>query len=416
MSGNRKLRIALDCSKLDHRQGIGMAVLALANALSASENAEQEYTFIVPEILQGWLQPYIFGPCRLACLPASGLSRLKKSLRSIAPLRAAWAKLRSGVLPIPVSSGYVESEGFDLVHFPTQSAFLTRLPSIYQPWDLQHLHYPNFFSKTEFALREKLYRAYCAQAAFVCVQTEWTRQDVIDKYDISRDKVVVIRWGSVLDAYRAASPRAMQETVEKYHLPLQYFFYPAITWPHKNHENIIRALNVLKKRGRTQQIVFTGASTKFRATLDRIAREVGVADQLHYLGFVTTEELVSIFAKATAMVFPSKFEGFGLPILEAFHACVPVLSSNASVLPEVARDGAAYFDPDSPTELAALLVRCLDDSDFRESLIRKGSEVLATFSMKDTAAEFQKLYGGTIGRSSRENADLGQQDSVGELS
>ena len=415
MTGNHKLRIALDCRSLDAKQGIGTAVLALANALSASDSAEQEYTFIVHQELQDWLQPYIFGPCRLACVAASGVSRFKKSLRPIAPLRAVLAKLRTRLRPVPVSSGYVESEAFDLVHFPTQIAYLTRLPSIYQPWDLQHLHYPQFFSKTEFALREKFYRAYCAQAAFVCVQTEWTRQDVIDKYGISPEKVAVIRWGSVLDAYAAASPRATRDAVEKYRLPLQFLFYPAVTWPHKNHENILRALYILKKRGKTPQVVFTGASTKFRATLDRLARELGIADQLHYLGFVTPEELLSIFAKATAMVFPSKFEGFGLPILEAFHARVPVLSSNATVLPEVAREGAAYFDPDSPTELAALLVRCLDDSDFRESLIQKGSEVLATFSMKDTAAKFQTLYARTIGRSSRENGHLSQQASVREL-
>jgi glycosyltransferase involved in cell wall biosynthesis len=142
---------------------------------------------------------------------------------------------------------------------------------------------------------------------------------------------------------------------------------------------------------------------------------LGIADQLHYLGFVTPEELLSIFAKATAMVFPSKFEGFGLPILEAFQARIPVLSSNATVLPEVARDGAAYFDPDSPTELAALLVRCLDDSEFRESLIQKGSKVLATFTMKDTAVKFQTLYARTIGQSSRENGCLSQPPSVREL-
>lgn len=206
MSSNRRIRIALDCSKLDPRQGIGTAVLALANALSQSENAEQQYTFIIPEILQEWLRPYIFGPCRLACVPASGASRLKESLRAVAPLRSVWAKLRTGLLPVPVSSGYVESEGFDLVHSPTQNACLTRLPSIYQPWDLQHLHYPHLFSKTEFALRERSYRAYCAQAAFVCVQTEWTRQDVIDKYGISPERVAVIRWGSVLDAYAASLP------------------------------------------------------------------------------------------------------------------------------------------------------------------------------------------------------------------
>jgi glycosyltransferase involved in cell wall biosynthesis len=408
MTSTSKLRIALDCVGLHPQQGIGTAVLALANALSASEGTQQEYTFIVAEELQEWLRPYISGPCRLMGIPASRLSRLKKSLRPIAPLRSVWHMMHGKMLPVPVSSGYVESRRFDVIHFPTQTAYLTSLPSIYQPWDLQHLHYPEFFSSTEFALRERWYRAYCSQAAFVCVQTEWSKQDVIEKYGISPDKMVVIRWGAVFDAYAAPSEQVRQNTVEKYRLPRQFFFYPAVTWPHKNHEIIIRALYLLKtQHGRTLDAYFTGASTKFRAKLHEIARELGVVDQLHYLGFVTAEELQSVFASATAMVFPSRFEGFGLPILEAFHARLPVLSANATVLPEVAQDGAAYFNPDSPTELAALMVRCLDNPDFRESLIPKGSEVLRTFSMKDTAARFQALYSRTVGRS-RESGSMRQ--------
>jgi glycosyltransferase involved in cell wall biosynthesis len=408
MTSNSKLRVALDCMGLDAQQGIGTAVLALANALSASASTEQEYTFIVAEDLQEWLRPYISGPCRLMGIPASRLFRLKKSLRPIAPLRSLWHTMQGRILPVPISSGFVESRGFDVIHFPTQSAYLTSLPSIYQPWDLQHLHYPEFFSSTEFALRERWYRAYCSQAAFVCVQTEWSKQDVIEKYGISPDKVVVIRWGSVFDAYAAPSEQAKQNTVEKYRIPTQFFFYPAVTWPHKNHEIIIRALHLLKtQQGRIPEAYFTGASTKFRSKLHEMARELGIVDQLHYLGFVTPEELQSVFASATAMVFPSKFEGFGLPILEAFHARLPVLSSNASVLPEVAKDGAAYFNPDSPTELAALMVRCLDNPDFRESLILKGSEVMRAFSMRDTAARFQALYARTVGPS-REGGNLNQ--------
>jgi glycosyltransferase involved in cell wall biosynthesis len=396
MPGKRKLRVALDCRNLDPRQGIGTAVLALANALSACGTTEQEYTFIVPEELHEWLRPYIWGPCGLACVPFSRFSKFRRFLRPIAPLRSVWAGIQNRVLPVPVSSGYVESHFFDLVHFPTQDAYLTQLPTIYQPWDLQHLHYPQFFTKTDFDLRERWYRAYCTQAKFVCVQTEWSKQDVIDKYGISPQKVVVIRWGSVFDAYASPSSQAKLDAMAKFSLPEQFFFYPAVTWPHKNHSSILHALNLIKKEhGREPHVYLTGAWTKFREDLYQTALKLGVSDQLHYLGFVTPEELQSIFASATAMVFPSKFEGFGLPILEAFHARLPVLSSNASVLPEVALDGAAYFDPDSPAELAALMVKAMDDPIFREGLIRRGSEVLSGFSMKDTAERFQALYART---------------------
>src|ERR1700677_291509 len=178
----RKLRVAIDCRIDDPRQGVGTAVLALAKALSDSNVTDQEYTFIVYENMKGWLAPYISGPCNLDGIPVSKLSGVKEALRWVAPLRFVWKKLRGLVTSIPVSDGYVESRKFDIVHFPTQAAYLTELPTIYQPWDLQHLHYPQFFSKIEVKLRERLYRVFCDRASVVCVQAEWTRQDVINGF------------------------------------------------------------------------------------------------------------------------------------------------------------------------------------------------------------------------------------------
>jgi glycosyltransferase involved in cell wall biosynthesis len=126
--------------------------------------------------------------------------------------------------------------------------------------------------------------------------------------------------------------------------------------------------------------------------LDKLAQDLGVFEQTHFLGFLTPEELQAIFSLATAMVFASKFEGFGLPILEAFHARLPVLSSNATTLPEVAGDAALYFDPDSPSELAALMKAILDTPELRPDLIKKGTLVLSQHSINDTATDFHALY------------------------
>ena len=401
---DRKLRIAVDCRIENSQQGVGTAVLALAKALSDSTVADQEYTFIVREDMLEWLAPYIYGPCKLAGVPASTFSSVKASLRWIAPLRFLWRKVRSRTAHIPVSDGYVEAQHFDVVHFPTQTAYLTDLPSIYQPWDLQHLHYPEFFSQSEIMLRERKYRAFCERASCVCVQAEWTKLDVVKHYGLPMEKVVVIPWGSVFDAYKAPSSEAIRATVAKYSLPKQFFFYPAVTWPHKNHQVILRALYILKsERGIAPHAYFTGSSAQHRPVLDKLAQELGVLDQVHFLGFLTPEELQAVFSAATAMVFPSKFEGFGLPILEAFHARLPVLSSNATTLPEVAGDAALYFDPDSPAELATLMKMILDRPKVREDLIRKGTLVLSQHSIDDTAADFQGLYERTAVLSMRDH-------------
>ena len=190
---------------------------------------------------------------------------------------------------------------------------------------------------------------------------------------------------------------------KKYDLPDRFFFYPAVTWPHKNHELILRALHILKtEHGTTPHVYFTGSSTERRTALDKLAQNLGVFEQVHFLGFLTPEELQAIFSAATAMVFASKFEGFGLPILEAFHARLPVLASNATTLPEVAGDAALYFDPDQPSELAALMKTILDSPELRQNLINKGTLVLERHSINDTAADFQALYERTAGFSSQE--------------
>lgn len=395
-SSDHKLRIAIDCRIDDFRQGVGTAVQVLAKTLSNSSTMDQEYTFIVLESMRDELAPYVYGPCTLECVPTSRLSSLKSALRRITPLRFLRKKLRRGTAQVPKSNGYVESRNFDLIHFPTQVAYRTNLPTIYQPWDLQHLHYPQFFPNEDFAHRERCYRAFCDQAFFVCVQAEWTRQDVILQYGIAKEKVVVIPWGSVFDAYTEPSERERRAAVEKYNLPSRFFFYPAVTWPHKNHEIILNALCSLKKTdGLAPHVFFTGASTDYRSTLDKIAQDLGVAAQVHFLGFVTPTELQTIFISATAMIFPSRFEGFGLPILEAFHARLPVLASNATTLPEVAQDGALYFDPDSPDELAMLMREVLESQERRRELIEKGSHVLSQHSITKTAAGFQALYEAT---------------------
>ena len=295
--------------------------------------------------------------------------------------------------PIPVSDGYVESDQFDVVHFPTQIAYRTALPTIYQPHDLQHAHYPQFFSKAEFESRERLYRAFCVQASYVCVQAEWTKQDVITHYKIPAEKIVVIPWGSVFEAYRKSSTDQVRAAVLKFDLPESFFLYPAATWQHKNHEVIFRALDILKReQGISPHVFFTGSSTAYRTTLEQLARGLGISQQVHFLGFVSPDELQAIFSAATAMIYPSRFEGFGLPILEAFHAQLPVLSSNATTLPEVAGDGALYFDPDSPAELSVLMKTILDKPKLRQELISKGKLKLSLYSFSDTATSFQALY------------------------
>jgi hypothetical protein len=239
-SRERKLRIAIDCRIHDFQLGVGTAVIALAKSLSEFGGSNQEYTFIVLERNLEVLRSYVHGPCTVVGLHVSA-SNWKKRIRAIPGVPWLWNTVRPMIKPrrsakeVPVSDGYVELQGFDVVHFPTPVAYETSIPTIYHPWDLQHLHYPDFFEPEAIDSRETTYRHFCDRATYVCVQTDWTKNDLIRQYGIPGRKIVVIPWGSVFDAYEEPSATDIEAILAEYRLPTEYFLYPAKTWPHKNH-------------------------------------------------------------------------------------------------------------------------------------------------------------------------------------
>ncbi len=345
--------------------------IVAAHALSQSGIADQEYTFLLHEDLKDWLIPHAFGPCQIVGIPRSASPPLKRLLRSVPGLRTLRKKLPRKAAEVPVSDGFVENHGFDVVHFPTQIGYLTALPTIYQPWDLQHLHHPEFFSASDILTREKHYRALCGQAKRICVQTQWSKNDLVHQYKIDPEKIAIVPWGRCCRRTSSAQ-EAVQATIEKFGLPDRFFFYPAATWPHKNHALICRALQAMKSgHGRIVHVYCTGMETPYRKELGSLAQRLGVEDQIHFLGFVTPDELQAIYRTATAMIFPSRFEGFGLPILEAFSARLPVLCARATVLPEVAREAALYLAPILPRSLWRACERCWSTGGFARIRLAK---------------------------------------------
>ncbi len=399
----RKLKIAIDFRIWDTRQGIGTSTLALAHGLSRLEGKNQEYVFVVYDHSVEWLKPHIFGPCSMVSVPSPNGSApatpktLKKALkRRLADIRLIsnlYAKVRSDASQTPISDGLIESMGCDVVHFPTQIAYRTKVPSIYQPWDLQHCHFPQFFSQEELLLRKLRYPTFCKQARSVCVQTEWGKKDLIEQYRIPPEKIDVIRWGSAFEAYSNPLESEVLQAQQELALPATFLVYPAVTWPHKNHELILRGLAWMKQHhGTAVDVVFTGATNSYLDTLQKLAEDLGVAQQIRFLGFVTDKQIQAIYRLATAMVFPSKFEGLGLPLLEAFRAGLPVACASATVLPEVGGDAALFFDPDSPEEFGQSVERLLNSEELRLAMIARGYRALERYSADLAALEFVELY------------------------
>jgi glycosyltransferase involved in cell wall biosynthesis len=399
------LRICIDARLPAGRfGGVEQVLVGIAAGLSKLTDGDEEFLFLAHPREDEWIQPYVSGPARI--LP-TGRGRLQRTARAIG---RGLAERLPGLGPrfsVRVSDGTAERAGADLVHFPIQDAFVTELPSIYQPHDLLHLHYPQFFSAWERERRERVYRTHCERARMVVAMTSWGKRDLIERYGLTEDKVRVVPWGSVLWEYPSPSSEDLDRLRERLSLPGGFLLYPAQTWPHKNHETLLEALARIRQReGVAIPLVCPGRKNSHFERIERRIRELDLSETTRFPGFVTPLELRGLYELATALVFPSRFEGWGLPVCEAFSAGLPVASSSASSLPDLVGDSGLLFDPDDPRDIASSVLRLWRDPVLRETLTTRGSERSELFSFDHTARLFRAHYRRLAG------AELSDQDRI----
>lgn len=409
LPGSKRRVIAIEARIPDPATagGVGQVIMSLAKNLSELEEPAHDYVFVGLENARGWLGKYIGGPCRLHIVP-SQQPRPTKGLLARSPLapwleqrearrRAEWlGRWAMSILPydelVPRSDGTVESLGADVVHFPWQSAYLTKVPSIYHPHDLQHLHMPEFFDAMSLRVRLVVYRACAAQARFICVETQWIEQDVVNKLDVAPDKVVVIPVAPPPLPAPAMDSDAAQSARRMAGFP-RFVFYPAQTWRHKNHIRLLEALALLKTRwGIVVPLVCSGAKNDFFPQVEAKIAALGLAEQTRFIGFVSDDELSALYRLATAVVVPTKFESLSLPVWEAFAAGTPVACSRVTSLPEQIDDAGLLFDADDPEEMALAVKRLWEDEALRKTLAAKGLSRVQSLSERKMAEEFRALY------------------------
>jgi len=378
--------------------GVEQVIIGLASGLSALTNGDEEYLFLAHEGADAWLRPYLRNACRILTDVPPPDSRRVRLVQRYPALRFLWHRVISPALgarsvQLPMSNGTIERAGVDLMHFTIQTAFLTAVPSLYMPHDLQHLHLPELFTPRERLKRETLYRAFCAQARMVIALSQGGRRDLIAHYGLAPEKVAVVPHGCMLDAYPTPTPDDLAAIRQKFGLPDGFLFYPAYSWPHKNHLGLLDALARLRDRDglRVPLVLSGGQSAHFAAIRRQIAR-LGLGDLVTCVGFVSPLELASLYRLGTGLIFPSKFEGWGLPILEAFAAGVPVACSRISPLAELVGEAALLFDPADTDQIAAAAARLWQDEALRRRLIPLGRQRAGHFSWDRTARLFRAHY------------------------
>lgn len=291
------------------------------------------------------------------------------------------------------SDQFLKSRGVSVVHFAYGVRFGTTLPFLYEPWDLQHRHYPEFFKPGEWEWRDQLYREGCEQAALVVTATRWTKRDIMEQYGIPSERIAVIPRGPWVTP-TMPSPRDVERVKKQYGLPARFAFYPAMSFPHKNHLRLFEALAILRDRHDvTLPLVCTGRQYEpYWPEITAGVERFKLQGQVFLLESVPADTLAAIFKSASLLVFPSLFEGLGLPVIEALEYELPVVSSRATCLTEVAGEAALYFDGTNVESMVETLLSVERQPERLKETRQAAGAALARFSWPKAAQTFVACY------------------------
>jgi glycosyltransferase involved in cell wall biosynthesis len=395
--------------------GVESVLIGLVAALGRLTDGPEEYTVIGPQQDPEWLRPFLGPNERIVARPGppQKLGPAEVFKRALGPARAparrAWRKLFparaapssapqpppiEGRPEMPASDGFYESLGCDLIHFPYQMFALCTLPSVFNPHDLQHRHFPQFFTIRELAWREMMYRGGCNLAQAVAVASQWVKQDLVRQYHISPDKIQVIPWAPPTAAFAEPSPETIERVRERYSLRRPFAFYPAMGWEHKNHLRLLQALALLRDRDglRVNLVCTVSPASPFYARIRAACEESNLGGQAQFLGLVPREDLRALYRLAQFVVVPTLFEATSGPVFEAWQDRAPVACSTVTSLPEQAGDAALLFDPWSVESIADAVRRMSTEEPLRADLVRKGEARLKLFTWERTARAYRALY------------------------
>ena len=273
----------------------------------------------------------------------------------------------------------------DLVYSFTGYIFPDVVPlrHVVQIPDIQHEFYPQFFSASALEERRRLFAAAVRCAEHICTISEFSRKTIIEKLSVPPEKITAIPLAA--EPIFQPQPRPEDSDVlRRYHLESNGFLlFPGHTWWHKNHKTAIAALKVLKsKHGVALPLVCTGGPREAHGSLCRQIDEEGLQSQVLFLGYCPREDMPALYRHAACLVFPSLFEGFGMPVLEAMASGCPVVCSNTTSLPEVAGDAALLVAPQDPEGLADAIRLVLVEGKLRDELRQRGLARARLFSWR----------------------------------
>ena len=366
----QSLRIGFDGTPLlGHRSGVGYYTSRLLSAL-VQDNPDWEYLLYSNRPL-GPLEP--------------PLSQVQQVARYFPRSRWVWMQT---ILPRTIRQSQPH-----LCHFTNALAPLRQpRPYILTVHDASLFVYGQYHPWARHLTIRLTLPIAVRRAAAVIAVSEHARQELLRVLQAPAGKIHVVHEAAPNGLQPLVSPTARAALRHKYHLPDEYLLYVGTLEPRKNLSRLIRALKQVRAAGHRHRLVLVGPQGWMMQNFRKEIAAEDMTDAVQFLGYVPTADLPGLYSLATLFVFPSLYEGFGLPPLEAMACGTPVVSSNRSSLAEICGDAAHLVNPEDTPQIAQALCELLEDPARRAALGQRGLARAKTFSWQRAAQETAAIY------------------------
>jgi len=334
----------------------------------------------------------IYSPCernqpQLAAL----LQRNNVSLQlpARASLGTAWWRTVSGL------SAQAKRDGVQLLHglsaqLPLDIGHHRGLATVVTVHDLIYCRYPQYYDRINRNLYRRLCLRACQNATRIVAVSECTKRDIVEILEINPDKIDVVYQGCNTLFSQSVSDDAIAQVRQHYQLPQRYLLNVGTVEERKNALVLVNALERLKDKN--IGLVIVGRKTAYAKQVENRAHHLRIANRVYLLGNVPINHLPALYHGATAFAYPSRYEGFGIPIIEAQHCAVPVIAATGSCLEEAAGDAALMVHPNSVEQMTNAMEQLLEDSLLRQNLVERGRQNVKRFTPKHIAHNLMNVY------------------------
>jgi len=305
----------------------------------------------------------------------------------VLPYRSNWARL---ITDLPRAAA---SAGADVIHSTYAMPPSTPLARVVTVHDVSFLRHPEWFTRRHRAVLNVGVRHSARLAQRVIVPSTFTRDEVHDLLGVPGERIVVTPEAAD-ESFRPLDGSTTEAALDRLQIPRPYVLAVGNLQPRKNLMRLLRAWRLLVRSGQEAgcRLVLVGGNHGMREPVEAEVRSLGLGGSVHLTGYLPHADLPALYAAARAFVFPTLYEGFGLPLLEAMACGTPVACSRVASLPEVAGDAAAYFDPLDVDDIAAALGALLGGDGLLDALSARGLRRAAEFSWRACATATVRAY------------------------